>query len=83
MVTRKRGSWRSGSSGNWEGQAPVVYADHVLRPLACREAIRLLEAGEPVFGIFFADDEERRSLLSHGEPAIHLLGCHRPFCFHS
>ena len=82
MVIRKRESWGSGSSGTPEGQAPVVYTDHVLRPHAGREALSLLEAGEPVFGIFFADDEERSSLLAHGEPAIY-LGCHRSFCFHS
>jgi hypothetical protein len=81
MVTREGSSWRSGRPGGPEGQAPVVYADHVLRPRAGRKVIRLVEAGEPVFGISFADDEERRFLLADGEPALY-LGCRGPFRFH-
>jgi hypothetical protein len=81
MVTPWGGSWRSGRSGGSEGQAPVVDANHILGPPAGWEAIRLVEAGEPVFGIFFADDEERRILLANGEPALY-LGCGGPFRFH-
>ena len=63
-------------------QSPVKDADHVLGPLAGREAIRPVEAGEPVFGISFAHDEERRRLLAHGETPVYLgsrwpLRCHR------
>jgi hypothetical protein len=81
MVARKGRSWRCGRSGGSEGQAPVVYANHILGPLAGREAIRLFEAGEPVFGVSFADDEERRRLLADGEPVFY-LGYRGSFRFH-
>jgi hypothetical protein len=81
MVVSQGRSNGSGRFGGPEGQAPVVYADHVLRPLAGREAVGLVEAGKPVFGITFADDEERRRLLADGEPALY-LGCRGAFRFH-
>ena len=54
-------------------QTPVVDADHVLGPLASREVVPLLEAGEPVVGVFGHHDEKRRFFFSNDEPSVHLV----------
>ena len=59
-----------GRSGGPRGQATVVDADHVVGPLAGREVVCLVEADEPVFGVPFADHEERRLFLADGESAL-------------
>ncbi len=72
-----RAGWR-GRTGGALLQAAVVDAGHVLSPLAGREAAVLLEAGEPVAGIFGPDDEEGRLILADGEPAFCLpMSLHR------
>ncbi len=54
-------------------QTPVVDADHVLGPLASREAVPLLEAGEPVVGSFGPHDEKRCIFFSNDEPSVRLV----------
>ena len=69
---------RAGGRGGFDGaskQAPVKDADHVLGPLARREAVPLLEAHEPVVGVPFPDDEERASVLADGELSVYLWVC--------
>jgi hypothetical protein len=53
-------------------QAPVVDADHVLRPLAGGEVGALLEAHQPVARIFGPDHEERRRFFADGESSVYL-----------
>ena len=65
-----RAGWR-GRTGGALLQAAVVDAGHVLSPLAGRETVVLLEAGEPVAGILFSDDEEGGLLFADGEVAFH------------
>jgi hypothetical protein len=62
----------SNTIGVMAPQPPVVDFDHVLGPGAGREAITLLEAGQPVLGVLFADYEKRRLYLPHGERAFYL-----------
>ncbi len=63
-------------------QPPVKDADHILGPLAGREVAVFVEADEPVVGIFFPDDEERRSLLADGQFPAYLLGARGEIGFH-
>jgi hypothetical protein len=63
-------------------QPPVKDADHVLGPLAGREAAAFIEAGEPVVGILFPDDEECRPLLADGQFPAHFLGARREIRLH-
>jgi len=72
MVARRQCAGRRRWAGASLQQAPVVDLDHVLGPLASREVTALLEAHQPVVGIFGPDDQERPLFFDDGELTIHL-----------
>src|SRR5918998_2461062 len=67
MVAARSRARGRGWAGGPLRQAPVVDAHHVLGPLAGREVRALLEAREPVVGVFGPDDQERRPFFADGE----------------
>jgi hypothetical protein len=71
MASRSPARW-CGRSRGAEGEAAVVDADHVLGPLAGREVRALLEAHQPVVGVFGPNHEERRLLFADGEHPVNL-----------
>ena len=74
MVAGRPRAGRCGWPRGAPHQPPVKDADHILGPLAGREAVAFVEAGEPVVGVFFPDDEECRSLLADSQLPGYFLG---------
>jgi len=72
MIALRARAWRRRRFDGAAGEAPVVDVGHVLGPLAGREVPGLVEADEPVVGIFFADDKESLVLLTDGELSVYL-----------
>src|SRR5918997_7160370 len=72
VVAERPRAGGSRGSGRASSQAPVVDTDHVLGPCPSREAVPLVEADQPVVGVFFAHHEEHLVLLTNGEFSVYL-----------
>ncbi len=72
VVAERPRAGGSRGSGRASSQAPVVDTDHVLGPCPGREAVPLVEADQPVVGVFFAHHEEHLVLLTNGEFSVYL-----------
>ena len=72
VVAERLRAGGSRGSGRTSSQSPVVDTDHVLGPCPGREAVPLVEADQPVVGVFFAHHEERLFLLTNSEFPVDL-----------